>query len=249
MESLKAFLTLGPGQLAPSQDIPNALQLPPLLACFERVLLSIPLREADVLRQRWASDGTRRTLEDVGSTMGVTRERIRQIEAKSIRKLSQEHPWLASIGPRISSLLSQRDDPLYLDLLEVEDHWFAGSSMQVPLFENLLTNFGDEMCHVIEVNHRRILCKLSQEQWELAHKDILSRLSERVDDGLGIHDIAIIVEAALPGAPELVDLMLGQIAENLRYSTDAQGEKILASVGRRETTVVNAILNESLGAC
>ena len=48
-------------------------------------------REQQVLRMRFGlDDGKPRTLEDVGHRFGVTRERIRQIEAKALRKL--RHP-------------------------------------------------------------------------------------------------------------------------------------------------------------
>ncbi len=51
-------------------------------------LSSLTNREVDVLKMRFGmNDGIKRTLEEVGDTYTVTRERIRQIEAKAIRKL------------------------------------------------------------------------------------------------------------------------------------------------------------------
>lgn len=58
---------------------------------IEEVLGSLSDREAKVLRMRFGLDGKNpMTLEEVGREFGVTRERIRQIEAKALRKL--KHP-------------------------------------------------------------------------------------------------------------------------------------------------------------
>ncbi|MGE5707577.1 MAG: RNA polymerase sigma factor RpoD [Bacteroidota bacterium] len=58
---------------------------------INEVLATLSTRERDVLKLRFGlDDGRSRTLEEVGQQFGVTRERIRQIEAKALRKL--RHP-------------------------------------------------------------------------------------------------------------------------------------------------------------
>jgi RNA polymerase primary sigma factor len=57
----------------------------------KEVVESLPEREQEVLRMRYGlDDGEIKTLEEVGRAFKLTRERIRQIEAKALRKL--RHP-------------------------------------------------------------------------------------------------------------------------------------------------------------
>lgn len=70
---------------------PDAASFTLLKEQLQEVLETLADREAKVLRLRFGiDDGRARTLEEVGQEFGVTRERIRQIEAKALRKL--RHP-------------------------------------------------------------------------------------------------------------------------------------------------------------
>jgi RNA polymerase primary sigma factor len=75
------------GALAPAEAASHQL----LKEQVEAVLDSLTGRERRVLQLRFGlEDGRARTLEEVGKEFNVTRERIRQIEAKALRKL--RHP-------------------------------------------------------------------------------------------------------------------------------------------------------------
>jgi RNA polymerase primary sigma factor len=59
---------------------------------IERVLGEMMPREAQILRLRFGLDnGVPQTLEQVGEAMGLSRERIRQIERQALRQLRQPH--------------------------------------------------------------------------------------------------------------------------------------------------------------
>lgn len=82
------------GDLLPDSSSPAPVEIATqklLQEQVENVLASLTNRERRVLQLRFGlDDGHPRTLEEVGKEFGVTRERIRQIEAKALRKL--RHP-------------------------------------------------------------------------------------------------------------------------------------------------------------
>ena len=86
-EIFRSFLT----QVATNTDeiffeLSNKL----LRQALDEQLSKLTLKEAEVIKLRYGYYGKERTLEEVGKQFGVTRERIRQIETKAIRKL--RHP-------------------------------------------------------------------------------------------------------------------------------------------------------------
>jgi len=82
----------------------DAMAQESLVRVVKEVLDSIDPREADVLRMRFGIDmDTDHTLEEVGQQYNVTRERIRQIEAKALRKL--KHP---SRSEKLETFISEK---------------------------------------------------------------------------------------------------------------------------------------------
>jgi RNA polymerase primary sigma factor len=77
--------------IAPSEAAARAL----LNEAVKEALSELTEREQKVVRLRFGlDDGQMRTLEEVGKEFGVTRERIRQIESKTLAKL--RHPMRSS---------------------------------------------------------------------------------------------------------------------------------------------------------
>ena len=82
------------GDFIPDDDAPAPSEAASFVLLKEQlveVLQTLQPRESEVLKLRFGlKDGRQRTLEEVGKEFNVTRERIRQIEAKALRKL--RHP-------------------------------------------------------------------------------------------------------------------------------------------------------------
>ena len=81
------------GDFIPDENVPIPVEAATQTLLKEQlneVLGTLTEREERVLRLRFGmDDGKARTLEEVGKEFNVTRERIRQIEAKALRKLRQ----------------------------------------------------------------------------------------------------------------------------------------------------------------
>ena len=74
--------------VAPGDAVTRTL----LVEAVREVLGELSQREQEVVRMRFGLDEERpRTLKEVGEAFGVTRERIRQIEAKTLTKLRHPH--------------------------------------------------------------------------------------------------------------------------------------------------------------
>ena len=83
---------------------------------IDQVLKTLTYREREIIKLRYGlGDGYTYTLEEVGRIFKVTRERVRQIEAKAVRKL--QHP-AAARSPRQVPDQRGRDAPCGVPLIQ-----------------------------------------------------------------------------------------------------------------------------------
>ena len=80
-------MTLGDAIAAPDHDYGAAAAHEELRAALAGALAELPDREREVLSLRFGLDGTPRTLEQVGSAIGTTRERARQVQDRALETL------------------------------------------------------------------------------------------------------------------------------------------------------------------
>ncbi len=79
----------------PDQTVARSL----LKDLIKEIMIDLSEREQKILNMRFGlEDGVSHTLEEVGKTFGVTRERIRQIEAKALEKVREHHKAQALEG-------------------------------------------------------------------------------------------------------------------------------------------------------
>ena len=93
IRSRLAARTLLPSLLSRASPVEAAIRTN-LSEQTRKVLATLPPREEQILRMRFGiGQKTESTLEEVGKRFAVTRERIRQIEAKALRKLRTAERW------------------------------------------------------------------------------------------------------------------------------------------------------------
>jgi RNA polymerase primary sigma factor len=97
---------------------------PLLEAALEKVMKSLNYREREVIRLRYGlGDGVPYTLEEVGKIFSVTRERIRQIEQKAVRKL--QNPYRSD---QLMSFLPEAEQPLIYREEKKDDKGMNGNA-------------------------------------------------------------------------------------------------------------------------
>ena len=244
--ALVSFLREGPAQLSSREELPDVLELPPLLQCLRQSTTVMSEREAFVWKARMGLDGPSMTLEQLAKLHGVTRERIRQIEAKTLRNYRQLNPWVDAIGPRVNVALHNRDTALFVEDLEQQDSWFAGIAEQPEVLGTLFEYFGPAQLHVWRSDGKALITTIERSEWFILKRSILATLRSLTDHDFSQGDVELTVKSALGGtASALTSLMLAELRPYLRFA-DGEGDNCrLLSVGMGLTAEIRAIIQNS----
>lgn len=222
----------------------NALST--LIAELHRTLALCETRECDILIRRMGLGCSAETLESLAKNYGITRERVRQIEAKATKRIIRRENWDDILAAKMERLLASRDYPLPVLGLEAVDAWFAGVSEEGHAFRYLLDNFCGNRVSVTEIGGVQYLGFLTQDEWRLAVHQGTRILKYAADKNWSEEHIQSLLHPVLPEkSREFRSLLWTELSKHCHFSTGDQGERVLASFGQGIEPAVEALLADA----
>jgi RNA polymerase sigma factor (sigma-70 family) len=211
---------------------------------FKKALSELTDIQRQVIECRTGYAGTVMTLEEVGKLVGVTRERIRQIQKKYVAKIISTEFWDDYIALKIGQLLIDRSEPLYLEMLEVEDPWFEGFMGNYQHLAAIIELFSENEIRVIKIDGATVVSRIKYDVWAECVSYFRKSLKDKVKEKVWTrHDIESVFKAVLSekGSPELVPLMWGQFKGVLQFEDESDEAKLL-SFGLSAESAVQTVL-------
>lgn len=185
------------------------------------------------------------TLQLTAEQIGITRERVRQIEVKIYRKVGHNAFW-KQLKEKLSDHLNDRTTPLLLNGISAVDPWFKGvDELKVPLrvvFNHVL--HGE--FSILDLGDTPVITRLPLNQWEQAVNAGKALLREMVNDHVSENYARVQIGALLVDrGAELRDELWGTVRPFAMWATNPEGKSTLIGYGRTAEMVVAAVLQSA----
>lgn len=216
-----------------------------LLDAVRNSLSSCSERERDILARRMGLERPVETLAEIGESYSVTRERIRQIEAKVVDRLVRREVWDDVLASKLQVMLADREFPLPLIGAEAIDPWFSGVAAHRQAIRYLIENMCNASVHLVEIDGIEYLSFLNQEAWHEIVATARQLLSSGVDKQWSEEDCQHYVKLLVPDEAREFGALLWEISSKWCHFADDAGARVLISYGRGVDQVVEAVLLES----
>ena len=220
--------------LADEQEHPTAL------AALTYHVARLPLAPRLVITRRAGLHGTSQTLQEIADVLGVSRERVRQLEARGIEELQRSGPWLESARDHLQTLVGERSQ-LFSTL--AADPWWSDLAGQHELFVYFLERVFQAELTIVTCGDHVLIGRLEQGD--------LDRAWQNLRDGAKSWDYPI-GQAAVDEAVDDTAAELGDGArEALRQRLDDHlhwrgtgGARTALAFGRDRSAEVLSFLRE-----
>jgi hypothetical protein len=217
-----------------------------LLTGIRRSLLKHPEQHRDVIRRRMGLDGNAETLQQIGDHLGITRERVRQIEAKAVNRLRGEEYWDDLLASKLIELLDNRHFPLPVLGIEAADPWFAGVGDGPNVLRYVLDNICKSGANLVTIDGVEYIAFLDQGMWEATLQDARRLLEGGVGRQWSEEHCRSLVQGLLPAdAKEFRELLWEKASRLCHFADGETAKRLLISYGRGAEQIVEAVL----GAC
>ena len=221
------------------------LQSRTLLGSIDDTLGRMESRTREIVARRMGLGFPQETLQELGARFDVTRERIRQIEAKAVDRLIKREVWDDELTARLSDLIVDRTMPLPLRGLDAVDPWFAGMGKEGEALAYLLQNVSSGPAKIVQIDGASYIGSISQGEWDEAVHDAKQMMAGGVARHWSIEHCKTIVGGLLPErCREFRDLLWESISQQAHFVDEGE-VKILSGFGRGAENYVFAVLASS----
>jgi hypothetical protein len=221
----------------------------PVYASFNDALTTalslLTSQETRLVAMRMGLRGAAMTLHEIGETIGVTRERIRQIEGRCVEKMRSIPAWDTDLSERLDALLFERKDGLPLEGLAILDPWFSGVSERESVFGFVAERLPKTPFHLIREGHQTFVSRIKQQVWLDAVRSARRILEGQVGRRTPIAEARDLVEGVLVGDGEELRSELWHAATRHAHFGDDGSGAVLISYGFAAEHLVEAVLDSS----
>ena len=231
---------LVPSTLSPEiRDADNFLEL------IDALIKKLKKRQASILKMRLGMYEKDKTLQETGDFIGVSRERIRQLEASGRSRILAILDIRDLVRERLDRIREGMTIPLMVENLENYDTWFNGVKDKPWIIEAFFNIFGvgtyrvhkyDALSIVSLGEHGFIdeLLKTTRAYLKKGLKDSVTRADVR-------NQISYFISAS---TPELIEFIFTESTKYARFVGEPPNDK-LVSIGIGLDSLIKAILEES----
>lgn len=203
----------------------------------------------NIVKGRMGVNTDQMTLQEIGFVMGVTRERVRQLESKGMKQIGSDSVWEFCLEKKLAHMLDERDSPLPFSGLSILDSWFSGIDKMKDSFEYLLDNkyILDNKFSLIQANGLLFVSRISQVEWDSKVKLAMQLLEEGVANRLSLSEARHQIDELLTSkGRELRSELWVSATRFVHFSAANDNEEpILLSYGRSAEALVLAVITDS----
>lgn len=213
---------------------------------LESAIKSLPKGRDLVIKRRMGFAEKHLTLQEIADVMGVSRERVRQIEVRAVRTLSARPLWHGIVVPKIEAMLADRTEPLPLLGLDIFDPWFRGVEHIPESFDYCLKHFCGGRLSLIPVRNQIFVSRLTSAEWNEAINQGEKILEAAVGQNWRLSHTRFMIDGLLSGkGEELRPELWAAVTPHARFSHLDESEPVLVAYGRGAESLVEAILSDS----
>ena len=207
-----------------------------IFGLLEEMISILNDKEKVIFKARFGWDDKYKTLEETSSFFDVTRERVRQIEAKYLTTLERIFDVKKIVTQKLSKLMENRYIPLFTETLSVYDEWFKGIEEKPWLLGRVVDLFEIDEFSITEIDNKSIIHRGPKDLVEIIINEVRKIISENRSGRITAESLKKQIENQTKYiAPELSDFLYVEIIKKYKIVNDGLEDIVITHSNKLES--------------